>query len=193
MRAVRCINRGAAKERRASQRELDTTLTTNHVTNSEADFNLTGPILALDPGEKLVGTAVSDEKLITIKRLPPLKRSNWKKLLQDVLSLIERFDVRTIVIGLPLSLDGTHGDAAERVQRVAQNLARSVSLPVYLQDERLTSFEALENLKAEGKRREEIPALIDGEAAALILRDFLRTDQDRVLVKSTGDQHTTPE
>jgi putative Holliday junction resolvase len=163
------------------------------VTNSEADFNLTGPILALDPGEKLVGAAVSDEKLITIKRLPPLKRSNWKKLLQDVLSLIERFDVRTIVIGLPLSLDGTHGEAAERVERVAQNLARSVSLPVYLQDERLTSFEAMENLKAEGKRREEIPALIDGEAAALILRDFLRTDQDRVLVKSTGDQHTTPE
>jgi putative holliday junction resolvase len=167
--------------------------TTNHVTNSEADFNLTGPILALDLGEKLVGAAVSDEKLITIKRLPPLKRSNWKKLLQDVLSLIERFDVKTIVIGLPLSLDGTHGDAAERVQRVAQNLARSVSLPVYLQDERLTSFEAMENLKAEGKRREEIPALIDGEAAALILRDFLRTDQDRVLVKSTGDQQTTPE
>jgi putative Holliday junction resolvase len=163
------------------------------VTNSEADFNLTGPILALDPGEKLVGAAVSDEKLITIKRLPPLKRSNWKKLLQDVLSLIERFDVRTIVIGLPLSLDGRHGEAAERVERVAQNLARSVSLPVYLQDERLTSFEAMENLKAEGKRREEIPALIDGEAAALILRDFLRTDQDRVLVKSTGDQHTTPE
>jgi putative holliday junction resolvase len=163
------------------------------VTNSEADFNLTGPILALDPGEKLVGAAVSDEKLITITRLPPLKRSNWKKLLQDVLSLIERFDVRTIVIGLPLSLDGTHGEAAEKVERVAQNLARSVSLPVYLQDERLTSFEAMENLKAEGKRRKDIPALIDSEAAAVILRDFLRMDQDRVLIKSTGDQHTTPE
>lgn len=163
------------------------------MTKPEADFNLTGPILALDPGEKLVGTAVSDEKLITIKRLPPLKRSSWKKLLQDVLSLIERFDVRTIVIGLPLSLDGMHGEAALNVERLARNLARSVSLPVYLQDERLTSFEAMENLKAEGKRRDEIPALIDGEAAAMILRDFLRTDQDRILVKSTGDQDTTPE
>ena len=163
------------------------------MTKPADDFNLTAPILALDPGEKLVGTAVSDEKLITIKRLPPLKRSNWKKLLQDVLALIERFDARTIVIGLPLSLDGTEGEAAERVQRLAQNLARSVSLPVYLQDERLTSFEAMENLKAEGKRREEIPALIDGEAAALILRDFLRTDQHRILVQTTGDQDTTPE
>lgn len=163
------------------------------MTKPEVDCNLAGPILALDPGEKLVGAAVSDENLITIKRLPPLKRSNWKRLLQDVLSLIERFDVKTIVIGLPLSLDGTQGEAAQKVQRLAQNLARSVSLPVFLQDERLTSFEAMENLKAEGKRHEEIPALIDGEAAALILRDFLRTDQDRILVEITGDQDTTAE
>lgn len=158
----------------------------------ENDFNLTGPILALDLGEKLVGAAVSDEKLITIKRLPPLNRSNWKKLLRDVLDLIERFDAKTIVMGLPLSLDGTRGDAAENAQRVAQNLARSVSLPVYLQDERLTSFEATENLRGEGKRPDEIPGLVDGEAAAMILRDFLRTDQDRLLVKSTEDQDTTP-
>jgi len=163
------------------------------VTKPDVDCNLKGPILALDPGEKLVGAAVSDENLITIKRLPPLKRSNWKKLLQDVLSLVERFDVKTVVIGLPLSLDGTEGEAAQNVRRLAQNLARSVSIPVFLQDERLTSFEAMENLKAEGKRREDIPALIDGEAAALILRDFLRTDQDRILVKSTGEQDTTPE
>lgn len=161
------------------------------MTKPEVDRNLTGPILALDPGEKLVGAAVSDENLITIKRLPPLKRSNWKRLLQDVRSLIERFDVKTIVIGLPLSLDGTQGEAAQNVQRLGQNLARSVSLPVFLQDERLTSFEAMENLKAEGKQREQIPALIDGEAAALILRDFLRTDQDRILVEITGDQDTT--
>ena len=90
-----------------------------------------------------------------------------------------------------MSLDGTQGEAAQNVQRLGQNLARSVSLPVFLQDERLTSFEAMENLKAEGKRREQIPALIDGEAAALILRDFLRTDQDRILVEITGDQDTT--
>lgn len=163
------------------------------MTRPEVDCNLTGPVLALDPGEKLVGAAVSDEILITIKRLPPLKRSNWKKLLQEVRGLIERFDVRTIVIGLPLALDGTQGEAARKAQQLAQNLVRSVSLPVFLQDERLTSFEAMENLKAEGKRREEIPALIDGESAALILRDFLRTDQERILVESTLDQDTTAE
>ena len=77
---------------------------------------------------------------MTTKRLPPLKRSNWKQLLQDVRHLVERFDAQTIVVGLPLRLDGTDGDAAKDVHRLATNLARSIALPVYLQDERLTSL-----------------------------------------------------
>ena len=143
---------------------------------------IAGPVLALDLGEKLVGAAVSDERLITIKRLEPLKRSNWKKLLQDVRHLLERFDAQTIVVGLPLMMDGSAGDAANNVRRLARNLARSVGQPVYLQDERLTSFEATENLKAEGLNADAIPALVDGEAAALILRDFLDARQTRLLV-----------
>jgi putative holliday junction resolvase len=142
--------------------------------------HLTGPVLALDLGEKLVGAAISDERLITTKRLPPLKRSNWKKLLQDVRRLLERYDAKTIVVGLPLSMDGSEGDAAKNVRRIALNLAKSVRQPVYLQDERLTSRAAMENLIAEGVKPEEIPALVDGEAAATILRDFLVTDQKRI-------------
>jgi putative Holliday junction resolvase len=141
-----------------------------------------GPILALDLGEKLVGAAVSDEMLVTIKRLPPLRRSNWKRLLQEVVTLIKRYDAQTVVIGLPLNLDGTSGDPAEKARRVATNLARSIEQPVYLQDERLTSFEAMGNLKADGHKPEDIPGLIDGEAAAMILRDFIQVDQDRMLV-----------
>ena len=151
------------------------------------------PILALDLGEKLVGAAISDERLVTTKRLPPLTRSNWKKLLQDIRHLVERFDAKTIVVGLPLRMDGTDGDAAKNVRRLAQNLARSIDLPVYLQDERLTSLEALANLKAEGLRPDEIPAFIDGEAAATILRDFLDTKQERVKVSPAGDPETTQE
>ena len=139
-----------------------------------------GPILALDLGEKLVGAAVSDDRLVTIKRLDPLKRSNWKKLLQDIVTLIQRYDAQTVVIGLPLRLDGTAGNAAENARQIATNLSRSITLPVYLQDERLTSFEAMGNLKTEGHTSEEIAALIDGEAAAMILRDFIQTDQERI-------------
>ena len=144
--------------------------------------NVIGPILALDLGEKFVGVALSDECLITTKRLDPLKRSNWKTLLQDVRHLLERFDAKTIVVGLPLRLDGTEGEAAKNVRRLALNLAKSVAQPVFLQDERLTSFEAMENLKAEGLKADEIPGLIDGEAAAMILRDFLNDTEPRLLV-----------
>lgn len=148
----------------------------------QALSNPAGPILALDLGDRLIGAAVSDDRLVTIKRLPPLKRSNWKRLLRDVVTLIQRYDAQTIVIGLPLRLDGSSGEAAEKAQQVATNLARSIQQPVYLQDERLTSFEAMENLKTEGHKPGEIPALIDGEAAAMILRDFIQTDQKRVPV-----------
>ena len=158
-------------------------------------FSIIGPILALDLGQKLVGAAISDERLVTTKRLPPIKRSNWKKLLQDIRLLVKRFDAQTIVVGLPLRLDGTYGDAAQETRRVAINLARSIALPVYLQDERLTSFEATDNLRSEGKKAGDIAALVDSEAAALMLRDFLDPEQQRVLVRpsETGDQETTDE
>ena len=157
------------------------------MTRTRNHFEISGPVVALDLGEKLVGVAVSDERLITINRLAPLNRSNWKKLLQDLRELLERFDAQTIVVGLPLRMDGTEGDAAKHVRRIALNLARSVQQPVYLQDERLTSFEAAENLKAEGLRPEDIAALIDGEAAATILRDFLVSDQRRLRVDPDQD------
>ena len=149
---------------------------------------LTGPVLALDLGEKVVGAALSDELLITTKRLPPLKRSSWKKLLQDVRGLIEGFDAQTIVVGLPLNMDGSEGKAAQKVRQLAFNLARSVRQPVYLQDERLTSVEAAENLKAEGVKPEDAPALIDSEAASLILRDFLVSNEVRIRVDPTITQ-----
>jgi putative Holliday junction resolvase len=152
-------------------------------------IKLVGPILALDLGQKLVGVAVSDELLVTTKRLPPLERSNWKKLLQDLRDLVERFDAETIVVGLPLKLDGTAGDAAKEARRLATNLAKSIALPVYLQDERLTSRAAMENLRAEGVKPDDIPKLIDGEAAAMILRDFLETNQARIRV-SPSDTET---
>ena len=134
------------------------------------------PIIALDLGTKLVGVAVSDERHITIRPLTPLKRSNWKRLLRDVESLVKDFDAEALVLGLPLRLDGTQGTAAFEIKRLAGHFSKSLSIPVYLQDERLTSFDARQKLISEGHNEEDIRALIDGEAAALILRDFLTSD-----------------
>jgi putative Holliday junction resolvase len=140
------------------------------------------PIVALDLGEKRVGVAVSDALSISITRLEAIPRSNWKQMLRDVDNLVHRFDAKTVVIGLPLRLNGSTGDAALEAHRMARKFARSLAVPVYLQDERLSSMEAEQNLRAEGRSRESVSVLIDSEAAAVILRDFLVGSQQRMLV-----------
>ena len=141
------------------------------------------PIVALDLGEKRVGVAVSDALSISITRLGALPRTNWKQMLRAVTSLVQRYDAQTVVIGLPLRLNGSAGDAAKAAREQATKFARSLSVPVYLQDERLSSVEAEANLRAEGQSGNKISAQVDSEAAAIILRDFLVSDQDRILVE----------
>jgi putative Holliday junction resolvase len=140
------------------------------------------PILALDLGEKRVGIAVSDALSISITRLPALPRSSWKQMLRDVADLVLRFDAQTVVIGLPLRLNGSIGDSALEAQRMARKFALSLAVPVYLQDERLSSVEAEQNLRAEGHRGEKVSELVDSEAAAVILRDFIESRQEKILV-----------
>ena len=145
------------------------------------------PIVALDLGEKRVGVAISDKLSISITRLAALPRTNWKQLLRDVDDLIRHYDAQTVVIGLPLKLNGSDGNAALEARRVALKFARSLNIPVYLQDERLSSVEAEQNLRREGYKREQVSAHIDSEAAGVILGDFLETGQSRILVKRTYD------
>jgi len=141
---------------------------------------IAAPIMALDLGKKRVGVAITDALRISISRLPPLKRSSWKHLLNEVSILTRRFDAQTLVIGLPLNMDGSSSSAASEAERTARNFARSLGIPVFLQDERLSSHEAESNLRAEGYGPAEIPGFVDSEAAAIILRDFLRVDQARL-------------
>lgn len=148
------------------------------------------PVLALDLGEKRVGTALSDDLSVSITRLRHIPRSNWKDLLNEVKALVRRFDAKTLVIGFPLRLDGTEGNAALDVRLTAQKFARSLEIPVYLQDERLTSAAAEEHLREQGYKLREIRALVDSESAAIILRDFLQGGQARVLVSPSTNNDT---
>lgn len=140
------------------------------------------PIVAIDLGEKRVGVAVSDSLSISITRLEALPRTNWKQMLRAITELVRRFDAKTVVIGLPLRLNGSTGDAALKAREIALKLARSLPVPVYLQDERLTSREAEQNLRSEGHQANRVAELVDGEAAAIILRDFLSSDQERIRI-----------
>jgi putative Holliday junction resolvase len=79
-------------------------------------------------------------------------------------------------------LEGGEGSAATETRQLAQKFALSLELPIYLQDERLTSREAEEILRASGYRLPEISTLVDSESAAIILRDFISSGQQRMRV-----------
>lgn len=132
-----------------------------------------GRVISLDLGTRRVGVAVCDELRLTVRTLPAIPRTSWKRLLLAVSELCEEFDAECLVIGLPLRLDGTEGDAALEAQRIARNLRLSLKLPVHLQDERLTSKEAEASLREAGYVGQEISKRVDSESAAIILRDFL--------------------
>lgn len=132
-----------------------------------------GRLLAIDLGAKRVGIAVSDELQMTVTALERLERRSWKDLLRRVAAFIESYDARALIIGLPLSLDGTKGEAAEEATRIAENFRKSLNVPVFLQDERLTSLAAESEMRAQGLARREISQRVDSESAAIILRDFI--------------------
>lgn len=137
-----------------------------------------GRVLALDLGTVRVGVAVSDELRLTVRPLPALRRTNWKQLVRDVAELCSSFDVKRVVLGLPLRLDGSEGDAAAEALRVARNLSLSLPVPVSLQDERHTSQDSRHRLRAEKLQGDEIARRIDSEAAALILSDYLSSERE---------------
>ena len=83
------------------------------------------------------------------------------------------FGIEPVKIGLPLSLDGAEGSAALEALATAAKFRRSLHLPVYVQDERLTTLTATAQLKEAGRNAREVKELVDSESAAVILGDFI--------------------
>ena len=137
-----------------------------------------GRLIALDPGMKRVGVAVTDETQTLARPLMLIERTSWKKLLLAAQSILSEFDAKALVIGLPLNFDGGESEMSAEARKLARNFSLSLSIPVYLQDERATSYEAKGRLWDAGVNLKEARRLVDSEAAVIILTDFLdRLDQ----------------
>jgi putative Holliday junction resolvase len=132
-----------------------------------------GRIIALDLGTRKVGAAVCDELQITTRPLPLIIRKTWKELLKKIASLIEEFDAIALVLGLPYNFDGSENEMSGEARRLHRNFSLSLDIPVFLQDERLTSKSAQQELYDQGYEMKEILKKIDSQAAAIILEDFL--------------------
>ena len=132
-----------------------------------------GRVLALDLGTKRVGVAVCDETQIAVRPLCVIERRGWKELLRKISALIEEFDAVALVLGLPTNFDGSPGEMTAEAQRLHRNFSLSLKIPVYLQDERLTSMWAARHLRERGVKYKQMRREIDSNAAAFILNDFL--------------------
>lgn len=137
------------------------------------DVPLVGRIIAIDPGTKRCGIAICDELRVTTRPLDAIERTSWKKLLSNIKTIVSDFDAKALVIGLPLESDGTESEMSQEARLFARKFSLSLSIPVFLQDERVTSYEAKGRLWEKGIGLKESRKFVDSEAAAIILSDFL--------------------
>jgi len=131
-------------------------------------------ILALDVGEKTIGVAWSDEtETLAFPGETILRQEGKKRDMAALRALIAEKQVREIVVGMPLMLDGEPGAQAAKVEAFVAVLRNSVRIPIRLQDERLSTSEAERALIAVGQRRDQRKQTVDSVAACLILQTYL--------------------
>jgi len=130
-------------------------------------------VFAIDLGTKRIGTAISDELGITVRPVETIRRSALERDLDHLKFLVEDLEAEAVVVGLPLRMDGTIGDAASAALRFADKLRSRLMIDVFTQDERLTSYEAEQLMIERGIAPSERRARSDEFAAMIILEDYL--------------------
>ena len=130
-------------------------------------------MLAIDPGTRRVGLAISDAEQRIAQPLAPVSAHPLPTLAARLTEVARSRSATRLVVGLPRRLDGTSGPEAVRARELAAELRAASGLPVELVDERLTTAQAergLRELRVSRQRRRQV---VDGAAAALILQAYL--------------------
>ena len=138
--------------------------------------------LGLDYGSKTVGVAVTDPLGLTAQGVEIIRRqkeNHLRKTYQRIREICEQYDVEKIVLGLPLNMDDTMGDRAEKTLEFKNELERRLSVPVLLVDERLTTVEAIEIMDDAGIKVSEREKYVDMIAATIILQDYMNSHESK--------------
>jgi putative Holliday junction resolvase len=137
-------------------------------------------IAAIDLGRRRIGVAVTDAASIGAYPLGIVERRALKRDLDALAAMLRGRDVSTIVVGLPLNMDGSEGPAASGARKFAERLAESLGVTVELFDERLTSFEARERLTDMPARKGARKTGLDALAAVVILEGWMQANPDKI-------------
>jgi len=130
-------------------------------------------ILAIDPGARRLGLAISDPSETIASPLGVIERSAWKADLQRLRKIVEDSAVGEIVVGRPLTMRGEVGAEAREAERFAARLRAALSVPVVEVDERFSTVAAERAMRDAGSRAAQRRARRDAVAAALILQPYL--------------------
>ena len=133
-------------------------------------------LIGLDLGSKRIGVSICDEKQLIATPFKTINRSSSKELIDELKSIIQENNIKGIIIGNPLNMDGSSGNSAQSVKDTSNNIEKNISVPICLWDERLSTvgaFKLSSQLDINVTKREK---KIDENAAAFILQgaiDFL--------------------
>lgn len=136
--------------------------------------------LGLDLGTKRIGVAGCDGLGMMATGLTTIDRTSFVADIAELQRWVKEREVEILVVGLPYRLDGTFGNQAEKIQKLAERIGQALQLPVEYVNESLTSYEAEEMMKGQGVRVSENKGMVDRKAAAIILQQWLNeTDKSR--------------
>ena len=133
-------------------------------------------LLGIDPGKKNIGIAICDEKKVVATPLKVIKKNKFEFLLKEIKDIIKENNIKGVVVGNPINMDGSFGKSSQSAIDFAKNLSKNVTIPIVLWDERLSSegsFKITHDLDTNVTDRVK---KLDKNAAAFILQgaiDFL--------------------
>ena len=157
-------------------------LNTNNINKITQDINIfkisfskEGKILGIDSGKKKIGIAISDN----LKRIALTHKTIYRKKLaidlMDISNIIEKNNIKSIVLGLPLNKNGTKGPIAQSAITFGNSLLKEYNLPILLWDERFSTIGILREMKQAGIKKDNIEKNIDAASATWILQSALDT------------------
>lgn len=130
-------------------------------------------LLGLDIGNKTIGVSVSDPLGITAQGVTTIKRASKVEDVEALKALIDKYDVKKLIVGLPKNMNNTLGFQAKRTMNYADYLKEALNMEIVYVDERLTTSSAEAVLIEGGVRRENRKKHVDKLAATLILQMYL--------------------
>ena len=134
-------------------------------------------IIGLDVGDKTIGIAISDLLQLTAQGLTTIRRESKVKDFAALKEIIDEYDVKKVVVGLPKNMNNTIGAQGEKTMKFAEKVKNKYNVEIIYEDERMTTMAAEKMLISGDVRREKRKTVIDKVAATYILQ--LHLDKNR--------------